>query len=144
METLRTASNRALAHAESPPAGRGGRVAGLCLAFAVLSATGCSSLPPSTYQPSPEPRSRAGLTLKDAQEKTLKLMPGMTQDEVQALLGPPDETEASTFGSKTARPWSGIVWRYRWTGFSSKRLDVVFAQWAPPSWVLNHWTWFDF
>ena len=52
--------------------------------------------------------------LKDAQQKSKKLLPNIPQDEVRALLGEPDETAARTFGSATAHPWNGVVWMYRW------------------------------
>jgi hypothetical protein len=117
------------------------------VACLLLLATGCSTPSPTGTSPSQQtpqqPTTRDGLLLSDAQDKALKLQPGMTQDQVQALLGRPDETAARTYGSQTPRPWNGIEWTYRWGGWRAKRLQIVFEH-GTESWLVNSWKWFDF
>jgi hypothetical protein len=96
-----------------------------------------------------EPKTREGLSLSDAQDKALKLQPGMAQTAVTELFGKPDETSSGTYGSQTPKPWNGVTWVYRWTrGLSSKRLSVVFQyvafQQGGGAWVVNSWNWYDF
>jgi hypothetical protein len=91
---------------------------------------------------------RYGLSLRDAQDKSLKLQPGMTQDEVVLLLCKPDETSAGTFGTQTPKPWNGVVWMYHWgLGLWSLRgpnphdkLTIVFEK-GLDTWVVNSWYW---
>jgi outer membrane protein assembly factor BamE (lipoprotein component of BamABCDE complex) len=91
---------------------------------------------------------KCGISLRDAQTKSLNLEAGMTQDQVISLLCKPDETSVETFGAQTPRPWNGFEWVYRWgrgiywfnrpnphdtlTIIFEKRLDV---------WVVNTWIW---
>ena len=96
---------------------------------------------------------RYGLSLRDAEDKSLKLMPGMTQDEVLVLLGKPDETSAGTYGTQTQTPWNGITWQYHWiiqdpmsadtTLSSAKRnLSIIFEKAQDNFWVINSWNWY--
>jgi hypothetical protein len=91
-----------------------------------------------------QPETSSGLGISEAQKKALGLQPGMTEADVRALLGQPDETSSGTYGSATPHPWQGIEWTYRWhQGFFSKRLNIVFEG-APGSWVVNNWRWLEF
>jgi outer membrane protein assembly factor BamE (lipoprotein component of BamABCDE complex) len=90
-------------------------------------------------------QSHFGLSLRDAQDKALKLLPGMTQDEVILLLGKPDETSAGTYGQQTQKPWNGIAWFYRWGTLDSdplnyKQLTIIFEK-GSNAWVINSWQW---
>jgi outer membrane protein assembly factor BamE (lipoprotein component of BamABCDE complex) len=113
----------------------------------------------TNYVTAPAPindlQTRNGLSLRDAQDKALKLAPGMTQDEVISLLGKPDETSADTYGTQTARPWNGITWYYRWDSEPSdanilsmsqrhhKNLSIIFEK-GLGAWVVNSWGWSGF
>jgi len=95
----------------------------------------------------------SGTLLEDAQQKSKKLLPDMPQEEVRTLLGEPDETAATTFGSATAHPWNGVIWMYRWhTDFRydpyrvnqqpnfTWLLQIVFEK-SNDGWVVNSWNW---
>jgi len=90
---------------------------------------------------------RNGLSLRDAQDKALRLTPGMTQDEIILLLGKPDETSAGTYGTQTPHPWQGISWLYFWKKdqntlfLSAKTLRINFEQ-GQSAWVVNSWQWY--
>jgi hypothetical protein len=113
----------------------------ITLAYVFTILTGCST-PTPTPAPAYQPlKTRYGLSLSDAEDKALKLMPGMTQEVVQALLGNPDETSAGTYGKNTARPWQGIAWTYHWG--DAKTLQILFEP-ENNSWGVNSWKWFDF
>jgi outer membrane protein assembly factor BamE (lipoprotein component of BamABCDE complex) len=90
-------------------------------------------------------QTRYGLSLHDAQDKALKLEPGMTQDDVILLLGKPDETSAGTYGTQTVKPWNGITWYYRWGTnlLNSKVLNISFEK-SSDAWVVNSWQWGGF
>jgi hypothetical protein len=89
-----------------------------------------------------------GLSLKDAQDKAIKLEPGMSQAEVVLLLCKPDETSARTFGSDTSKPWNGVVWDYLWGPgiYWANRpnphdaLTIVFEK-DVNDWIVNSWFW---
>jgi hypothetical protein len=104
-----------------------------------------TALPPPPETPPPQPKTRSGLALSDAQDRAVKLEIGMAQNQVQQILGSPDETSARTYGSNTAQPWAGVEWEYRWHlgAYENKRLDIVFAH-GRDSWIVNNWNWFDF
>jgi outer membrane protein assembly factor BamE (lipoprotein component of BamABCDE complex) len=91
---------------------------------------------------------RYGLSLRDAQDKSLKLEPGMTQDEVALLLCKPDETSVETFGTQTTRPWNGFVWIYHWgpriwrfDGKNPHNTLTIFFEKRLDNWVVNTWIW---
>jgi hypothetical protein len=109
----------------------------ICIA---LFGSGCDTAP--TYSAPQNPQNASGILLSDAHEKSKKLMPEMTQEQVRALLGEPDETSAQTFGSSTTQPWNGVVWKYRWDrpGDYSLFLIIVFEKWND-AWVVNMWRW---
>ena len=102
-------------------------------------------------------QTRNGLSLRDAQDKALKLEPGMTKEEIISLLGKPDETSAGTYGTQTAHPWNGITWYYRWGSFqdshtnsamealfqshSDKILSIILQRDSDAFWVVNSWQW---
>lgn len=118
-----------------------------------------------TTEPAPKEdlQTRDGLSLRDAQDKALKLEPGLAQDEVLLLLGKPDETSAETYGAQTPKPWNGMAWYYRWGNQPSFRsgglsdnpdnvpavnnhkiLTIIFNQDSGAVWVVNSWQWSDF
>jgi len=88
------------------------------------------------------PLNSHGLSLKDAREKSLALNPGMTQNEVNNLLGKPDDTGARTFGQKTKTgEWQGIQWFYQFeTDNSITILTINFQQ--SDIWRINSWDWY--
>jgi outer membrane protein assembly factor BamE (lipoprotein component of BamABCDE complex) len=95
--------------------------------------------------PVEELQTHFGLSLRDAQDKALKLEPGITQDEVILLLGKPDVTSAGTYGTQTQKPWNGITWYYRWGTLDSdpsnyKQLSIIFEK-GLNTWVINSWQW---
>ena len=136
------------------------------LCFFVLVFTGCQTPQPASpesyplktndssttvtnYVTKPAPvedlKTHFGLSLRDAQDKALKLLPGMTQDEVGSLLGKPDQTSAGTYGTQTQKPWNGITWYYRWGTLDSSRsnyklLSITFEK-GLGAWVVNSWEW---
>lgn len=81
--------------------------------------------------------------MSDAQDRAVKLAIGMTQDQVLALLGRPDETAARTYGSATPNPWTGVEWTYSWSidAYNAKRLVIVFGQ-GKVNWLVNMWNWY--
>jgi outer membrane protein assembly factor BamE (lipoprotein component of BamABCDE complex) len=99
-----------------------------------------------TAQPKLEDsQTRNGLTLRDAQDKGVKLQPGLTQDELLLFFGKPDETSAGTYGTNTPKPWNGIMWFYRWGKIDSfplnfKQLSITFEN-DSGQWVINSWQW---
>jgi outer membrane protein assembly factor BamE (lipoprotein component of BamABCDE complex) len=89
-----------------------------------------------------------GLSLRDAQDKSLKLEPGMTQDEVALLLCKPDETSVETFGAQTSRPWNGFTWAYHWgpriwwlNGKNPHNTLTIIFEKKLDNWVVNTWIW---
>jgi len=140
------------------------RVIGVCfLGVLIFTVVGCqtSQSPNLTYDtkttfvtvtnyvtaPAPidDLQTRNGLSLRDAQDKALKLAPGMTQDEVISLLCKPDETSAGTYGTQTDKPWNGITWYYRWGTnlLNRKVLNILFEK-SSDAWVVNSWQWSGF
>ena len=89
-----------------------------------------------------------GISLGDAQGKSLKLESGMTQNEVALLLCRPDETSVETFGTATPRPWNGFTWIYHggprvwWLNGKNPHntLTVIFEK-RLDDWVVNTWVW---
>lgn len=89
---------------------------------------GCATTPPanSLYSPAqvrPEATIAGGVTLAQAKSRAISLRTHLTAREVVALLGLPDQTEASTYGQNTAKPWNGVQWEYKWPG---RRLSILF------------------
>jgi hypothetical protein len=41
-----------------------------------------------------------------------RLAVGMSSEEVEALLGPPNETYEAEFGADVGEEWTGVVWLY--------------------------------
>lgn len=87
---------------------------------------------------------RFGLSLHDAQDKSLKLIPGMTKDDVTLLLGTPDTTSAGTYGTETPQPWNGMTWCYRWTGASQMLVSSLLITFEKEQndWVVHGWQWY--
>jgi hypothetical protein len=99
------------------------------------------------------PKNSHGLLLADARERALQMEELMTREQVQAVLGMPDETAtASMGGAEGVARWTGLQWSYIWTTgpYSQKRFVLTFQHptgTAPESaneWYLNSWQWFDF
>jgi hypothetical protein len=99
------------------------------------------------------PTTSRGLTLTDARDRALQLDEAMTREQVQALLGMPDETAtASMGGAEGVARWTGLQWSYAWTtGRNSKKRLVLTFQHptdatgeSASEWYLNSWSWFDF
>lgn len=130
------------------------KVIGICsLGLLIFVIVGCQTSPSPNKNTTALPNvltvtNRYGLSLQDAQDKALKLEPGLTQDEVTLLLCKPDETSARTFGTETPKPWNGIVWIYHWgpgiRWFDRPNphdtLTIVFEKGAN-AWVVNSWLW---
>lgn len=91
-----------------------------------------SAAPPRTEQ-----LSRSGYTAAQVEERSLQLRTGMTEAEVQSLLGLPSQTSSETFGQQTPRPWLGIQWDYKWAT-PYRWLAVVFNDSTSR---LNNWLW---
>jgi hypothetical protein len=122
-----------------------------CIFFFVA---GCNTAPVARAPVAPVPNvNGSGLLLKDARQKYMKLLPNMTQEEVRALLGEPDEAKSGTFGSATANPWIGVMWIYEWQnpnvpngyhriggGWDGVRLRIMFER-SKDAWVVNGWNW---
>lgn len=122
---------------------------GMVLVIAIGCQTNQPSSPTTVIDTDPlTATNRYGLSLGDAHDKSLKLAPGMTQDDVVSLLSKPDETSAHTFGSQTAKPWNGIMWIYHWGPgiyrFKGPNphdtLTVIFEQ-GSNAWIVNSWQW---
>ena len=126
----------------------------LCLlGMLILTVVGCQTPQlPKTHTAFPDDpltaTNRFGISLRDAQAKSLNLEPGMAQNDVASLLCKPDETSVETFGAKTPRPWNGFEWIYYW-GPRVWRLDgknphntltVIFEK-KSNNWVVNTWIW---
>jgi hypothetical protein len=111
----------------------------ILLLVASLAIAGCASDKPAS---SGETRARS-IKLRDAQKMALSLQPGMTREEVTALLGSPTETEAGTHGQLTKEPWQGLDWNYQWgSGLDRKTLRVTFEEGSSSAWVVNSWNWY--
>ena len=127
-----------------------------CIFFIVAGCNSTAVAPtPNVNAPVPTvPKANgSGLLLKDARQKYIKLLPNMTQEEVRALLGEPDEAASGTFGSATANPWIGLMWIYEWResqappGYHrmigspwAARLRILFER-SKDGWVVNGWNW---
>ena len=55
-----------------------------------------------------------------------KLKVGMTQDDVQWLLGRPDKAGMKVYGAATPTPWEGVEWEYDFAEEGGKVLLLVF------------------
>lgn len=69
----------------------------------------------------------------EIKQKSLQLTIGMPAEQVAAILGVPDKTEASTFGQALGKPWSGLVWYYG-------KLELVLEH-TDAGGELNSWRW---
>jgi len=74
----------------------------------------------------------SGLTRREFMERAKSLEVGMRREDVAALLGQPMKTSLETFGTATAKPWNGLMWKY------SRDLCVVFQPWYG-DWRVIHW-----
>jgi hypothetical protein len=99
---------------------------------------GCSSVADS------EVKNRSGVTLGKAENAVLKLNPRMKREEVESLLGPPDETAIYTYGADVGKAWGGIAWKYQWKLNSRPKLLFVVFQDGDSGWIVNHWRWYDY
>ena len=103
------------------------------LLLTLLLVVGCSA-PSSSEVPS-------RISYAEAQMRWKQLRKGMSQNEVRRLLGDPGETTERMFGRRTANPWLGKEWIYKWRFEGEEReLDVVFQR-VGDFWMLNHWGW---
>jgi hypothetical protein len=66
----------------------------------------------------------------------MKLQEGMTMQQVQKLLGEPDEVSSGTCGALTKNPWRCRIWTYKGSGY--RIFHVTFSQ-ADKGWVVNDW-----
>ncbi len=84
-----------------------------------------------------------GLNYWHARQLALALRPGMNDNQVIELLGPPDTTGFSTFGSLTDHPWQGWVYDYHWPlgPVSADTLEIVFQSDQDAGWKVNSWSW---
>jgi len=123
----------------------GGAFALVCVLFCVCLLTGCvtqSDVP--TVSMDQSLHNHSGLSLAQARQLSLQLYIGQSQDEVQKLLGSPDETAAQTMGQNIGKPWHGLVWDYRWGGYlNPERLSITFAPFQG-QWLVNNWQWWNF
>jgi hypothetical protein len=74
---------------------------------------------------------------------TVNLEQEMSQEEVRALLGPPDQVEGSICGQRTQQAWKCVVWQYR-TDNPYMALTVRFQPGQPGDrgeWIVNSWDW---
>ncbi len=55
-----------------------------------------------------------------------KLKVGMTQDDVQWLLGRPDKAGTKVYGAATPTPWDGVEWEYDFAEEGGQVLLLVF------------------
>lgn len=119
----------------------GGKLAILFAALLGLSA--CDSMPVGS-----NPKNSAGMTEKEAREKSLNLRPGMNSVAVVELLGNPDKTSSGTYGTKTDKPWQGVTYVYEWKkdSYSSIRLMITFQYERSPNgtfnYYINSWNWY--
>jgi hypothetical protein len=88
-----------------------------------------ASAPPATASPVAAP----GTPAPDVQAASLRLEPGLTRDQVVALMGSPGATE---FGTPSAGQPEALTWRY---DVSGRRLVLVFAK--SDDWRLASWSW---
>jgi hypothetical protein len=125
------------------------------LGILIFAAIGCQTTQsqnantPTTAVTDPlDATNKCGVSLRDAQTKSLNLEAGMTQDRVASLLCKPDETSVETFGTQTPQPWNGFEWVYYW-GPRIWRLDgknphntltIIFEK-KLNNWVVNTWIW---
>ncbi len=72
--------------------------------------------PPQTKQAAPPPKPAPKPRPNFCYEKVALLKTGMPEAEVVSLFGPPDSMEIATMGSKTPKPWTGKVYKYKVTG----------------------------
>ena len=108
---------------------------GWALPLVLLCLAGCSSAPSTGAE------SAGRLSFVEAQQRCKQLRKGMSQNEVRRLLGDPGETNERMFGRRTASPWLGKEWVYKWRFEGEEReLDVVFQR-VGDFWMLNHWGW---
>ena len=125
------------------------------LGVVVLTAIGWqTSQPPKKQSAFPddplEATNKFGVTLRDAQTKSLHLHVGMPQDEVASALCKPDKTSVETYGTQISRPWNGFEWIYYWGPriwrFDGKNphntLTVIFERSTDNNnWAVNTWIW---
>ena len=98
--------------------------------------------------------SGAGATSSRAQAErnAVDLKQGMTQDEVQQLLGKPQRTALRSSGGSASAPWQGILqWTYVWNGAASsaassseRSLSIEFAAKSADEWYVNGWGWTNY
>lgn len=101
----------------------------ICALLAALAA-GCG---PQPYE------NREGFTSEDFREEAVKLNLSMNREEVDNLIGQPDETSIKTFSdSDDKKTWRMLEWRYRWV---DKDLILTFRKLLDDEWRLHSWNW---
>jgi len=132
------------------------KAAGVCLlGVLIFAAIGCQTTQSrnanatTTVVTDPlDATNKYGISLRDAQTKSLNLEAGMTQDQVASLLCKPDETSVETFGTQTPRPWNGFKWIYHWgprlwslRGPNPHNTLTIIFEKRFDNWVVNTWIW---
>lgn len=64
----------------------------------------------------------------------------MSQAEVQALFGSPNETKGTVCGTATGKPWDCIFWIYTYSVMPTLRLQLIYTK-VGDAWLLNSWEW---
>jgi outer membrane protein assembly factor BamE (lipoprotein component of BamABCDE complex) len=83
-----------------------------------------------------------------AERNAVDLKQGMTQDEVQQLLGKPRRTALRGNGG-LASTQGTLQWTYVWSGpapssSSERSLQIDFAAKAVDQWIVNSWGWSNY
>lgn len=112
----------------------------------MLSSQGCTAPPVWAGTETTGQTRSFPLSYDELKAASLKLRRLMSEQEVTALLGPPDRTEMRTMGSATNAPWQGWAWLYP---YGYKTFSVIFYEGEtsynglPTSggWVLATWYW---
>ncbi|MDD9806742.1 MAG: hypothetical protein OXU34_00460 [Gammaproteobacteria bacterium] len=99
-------------------------------ALLVALAAGCG---PQPYE------NREGFTNEDFREEAVKLNLSMNREEVDSLIGQPDETAIKTSSDgDDKKTWRMLEWRYRWI---DKDLILIFRKLLDDEWRLHSWGW---
>jgi len=84
-----------------------------------------------------------GLTVAQAEKLAASLRQGMTVDEVQKLLGKPQQTALQNDGGAPNLPSRGTLqWSYLWNGSANRaRLRVDFTALPLETYRVSSWQW---
>jgi hypothetical protein len=109
--------------------------------------TGCATEEPvvsaSYASSSDDSAARAGgKTIAQAKVMAGRLKPGMTEEEVRAIFGEPDDKGDRMFPAAPKPESPELHWFYRWNVYIGYRLDLKFEQ-RGGQWVLTKGDWWD-